>query len=400
MRRRAATGILALAFLVAATPASAEELDVWIESPEPGAPVFGEAEILVDVLGVDDADVAELQIFVDDQSVAVLSRPPWSWTHDVGQENAAHRFEVVVVARDGRRASALMQSPSIRVDEEVELGLRQLYVTVSRGGVGSDASETRVQGLSRDQFTIRDLGVRQYIVTFEGGDVPMTAVVLVDASDSMRGERLRTALAGADQMFRRLGELDRAKLLLFADRVVHATPFTSFPEVLRAGLRGVEASGGTALDDHLYLALQQLEQQQGRRVIILLSDGIDVASFLRMEEVLELSRRSRSLVYWMRPGPSRLNNRIYTAWRGEKEHREELKQLEQMVRETGGRVVPLSSMETIGDAFDLIMDELREQYVIGYYPSRRRGAGEWHEVEVSVDVRGAEVRSRQGYVED
>ena len=397
-RRKIVLACFACSLWVVATSGqtSGQAFDVWIESPEPSTPVLGEVELMVDVLGVDDAEVAEVQFFVDDQSVAVLVRPPWRWTHDAGQENTSHRFEVVAVARDGRRATARLESPSIRVDEEVELGLRQLYVTVTRGS----ASERRVVGLTRDHFTVRDVGARQYIVTFEGGDVPLTAVVLVDASDSMRGDRLQTALEGADQMFRRLGPLDRAKLLLFADRVVHQTPFTSFPDVLRAGLRGVKASGGTALDDHLYVALHQLEQQQGRRVIILLSDGIDVASLLRMEEVLELSRRSRSLVYWMRPGPSRERHRIFTAWRGEKEHREELKQLAQLVEETGGRVVPLQSMQTIGEAFDQLMDELREQYVLGYYPSRRRGDGVWHEIEVTVDVPGAGVRARKGYVED
>lgn len=71
-----------------------------------------------------------------------------------------------------------------------------------------------------------------------------------------------------------------------------------------------------------------------------------------------------------------------------------------MVRETGGRVVPAPSMDGIGDAFDAILDELREQYVLGYYPSRRRGSGAWHDVEVTVDLRGVEVRAREGYVEN
>lgn len=386
-----------LVFVLWAGSAAAQEFDLWIESPEAGAPVFGEVEITVDVLGLEDSDVTEVQFFVDDQSVAVLTRPPWTWRHDVGEENASHRFEVVAVSKDGRRTSALLYSPSIRVDEQVELGLRQLYVTVTR--LGGDSDE-RIVGLRREQFTVRDQGERQYVVTFEGGDVPMTAVVLVDASESMRGDRLKTALAGAEQMFGRLGPLDRAKLLLFADRVVHQTPFTSFSDVLRAGLRGVQASTGTALDDHLYLALHQLEQEQGRRVIVLLSDGVDNSSFLCMDEVLPLARRSRSLVYWMRPGPSRERNRIYTAWRGEKEHRQELKQLAQLVEETGGRLVPLRSLDSIGDAFEQVMDELREQYVLGYYPSLRRGAGQWHEVEVKVNFPGAEVRARTGYVED
>lgn len=388
-----AAGILMLLAMAVAGSAWADTLDVWITSPEPSTPVFGEVVIEVDILGRDDPEIAEVQFFVDGQSVGVLKRPPWRWSHDVGGANRVHRFEVVAVAKDGERASALLESTRIRVDDEVDLALRQLYVTVSRGDV-------RIKGLDREQFEVRDNGKRQEIVTFEGGDVPLTAAVLVDASDSMRGERLRSALTGADQMFQRLGPLDRAKLLLFSDRIVHSTPFTSFSEVLRAGLRGVEAGGGTALDDHLYLALHELEAQQGRRVVVLLSDGIDISSFLRMEEVLELALRSRSLVYWMRLGPSRERHRIFSAWRGEDEHREELELLDQMVRQTGGRIVPLKSVGGIGEAFDLVMDELRDQYVLGYYPSSRMGRGARHTLKVGVDARGLDVRARESYVED
>ncbi|MDA8016007.1 MAG: VWA domain-containing protein [Thermoanaerobaculia bacterium] len=403
-QRRASIGVIAsataafLGICLWSGDVWGQEFDVWIESPEPGVPVFGEVEIVVDVLGLEDADIAEVQFFVDHQAVTVLSRPPWRWIQDVGEQNVSRRFEVVAVANDGRTASALLESPTIRVDEEVDLDLRQLYVTVTQPD--DQGGERRIRDLPRDKFTVRDLGLRQQIVTFEGGDVPITVLVLVDSSKSMRGDRLRTALEGADQLFRRLGPLDRAKLLLFADRVVHQTPFTSFPDVLRAGLRGVQSGGGSAVADHLYLALHQLEQQQGRRVIVLLSDGVNSFSFLRMDEVLELSRRSRSLIYWMRLGPSREKNRIYTAWRGEKEHRQELKQLAEMVEETGGRVVPLQSMADIGAAFDTVMDELREQYVLGYYPSRRRGSGAWHDVEVDVDMPRVDVRARTGYVEE
>lgn len=372
--------------------AAAEEMAVLITSPEPGIAVFGEVVIRAEVQGRSHTEIDEVQFFVDGQFVGRAARPPWRWSHDVGEENRAHRFEVVAVAEDGERASALLVSREIHVDLEVEAPLRQLYVTVTRKG-------ERVADLGRERFRVVDDGEVQEIVTFEGGDVPLTAVVLVDASDSMHGERLKAALAGADQMFRRLGRLDRAKLILFSDHVVHATPFTSFAEVLRAGLRGVEARGGSAIDDHLYLALHELEEEQGRRVVVLLSDGIDVSSFLRMEEVLELSRRSQSMLYWLRPGRSREDHLIFSTWRGADAHREELENLDRMVRETGGRVVPVKFSQ-VGAAFDRIMDELRDQYVLGYYPTTRRGDGSWHEVRVEVELRGAEVRAREGYVDE
>lgn len=369
---------------------------VMMTSPAPGKALFGPVEITADVL--QDASEAEtdpvvsVDFFVDDRFVDRLSSPPWTTRFDVGERPVAHRFEVVATTRSGKTASAVLKSRAVRVDLEIESALQQLYITVERG-------TRRARNLEREDFRVFDNGKAQEIVTFEGGDVPMAALVLVDASDSMHGSRLKAATAGAAAFVDGMQPLDQTQLMLFSDRILHQTPFTSFPEVLKAGLSGVEADGGTSLDDHLFIALERLESLQGRRVIILLSDGVDVSSLLRMEDVERVAKRSEALIYWIRPGGAARSGRIYSAWRDAEQHAAELDLLERMVERSGGRIVDVGSVREAKPAFEKILEELRQQYVIGYYPTQDLGDGAWHTVEVKVKGEGLKVRAREGYVD-
>jgi Ca-activated chloride channel family protein len=375
----------AFGLLVAATPAAA--IDVFIRSPRSTQMVFGSIGIEVEVLSAQ--PVAAVEFRVDGRPVGRLTAPPWGLVVDVGEENRAHTFEVTATDLAGASATASVTTRRVEVDMELDVGLQQLYVTVSRGG-------TRVLDLGRDDFAIQDEGATQTMVTFERGDVPLTAALLVDTSTSMTGDRLTMALAGAQRFVAGMRPLDEAMLLLFSDRIVHLTPFSSDPAAITSGLGGVEAGGGTALNDDLYLALKRLEARQGRRVAIVLSDGVDVHSLLRMSEVLWTARRSQALIYWIRLGNP---GRHSSSWRSEAEHAREVAGLEQAVTESGGRIVPIARIEQAGDVFREILAELREQYVLGYYPTRDLDDGSWHRVRVEVRGSGLSVRTREGYLD-
>jgi VWFA-related protein len=193
-------------------------------------------------------------------------------------------------------------------------------------------------------------------------------------------------------------ELDEASLLLFSDRLLAARPFSSDRRVLLAGLDAVTAEGGTAVNDHLYLALKMLDGQVGRGAVILLSDGVDVQSVLRMKEVLWKLRRGQALVYWIRLRDRGKHGSISSAWRDFKANDEEMAGLEQAVLESGGRIEDLDDIAGVEPAFRGILAELREQYVLGYYPSAAPHDGRWHEVKVKLRGPGR-VRTRGGYVD-
>jgi Ca-activated chloride channel family protein len=196
-----------------------------------------------------------------------------------------------------------------------------------------------------------------------------------------------------------LRPLDEATLQLFSDRLLHAVPYTSDPRALAIGLDSVQSGGGTALNDRLFAALLGLEARQGRRLVVVLSDGVDVDSVLDVAQVEELAARSQALVYWIRlldegsgPGVTYLS-----AWRNGAEHRREIDGLRSLVESSGGRVLDLARIEEAESAFREILAELREQYVIGYYPTNARGDGAWHSLRVGVERPGLTARSRAGY---
>ena len=181
---------------------------------------------------------------------------------------------------------------SIHVDEVVDLELQQLYVTVTRAG-------ERVLGLKHDDFTVLDRGERQEIVTLAFGEVPFTAILLIDGSVSMDEPLSAAARRGAKAFAAGMTALDEAKAMLFSHHLIAASPFTADPAVLGAAVAS-EAPGGTALNDQLYWAVRLLERRNGRRVVVLLSDGRDVHSVLDMAQVREAVRHGQTMIYWVR----------------------------------------------------------------------------------------------------
>lgn len=390
MRLARTASALLLAAAAAAARLDAAGLEVRVLEPAPGAPVFGEVRVAAEVRG---GTPERVEFWLDGRRAGTVARPPWRLTVDVGQENLPRRLRVVAVGADGNRAHAEILLSAIRVDEAVELQLQQLYVTATGAGGA-------VLDLGRDDFRVLEKGDAQSLVTFERGDVPLTAVLLIDASTSMRGPPLAAALEGAHAFVAGMQALDEAQLVLFSDQVLHRTPFTGDAGALAAGLEGVEARGGSAIADHLLLALLGLERRQGRRLVVLLSDGVDVESVLSTRELEPVIGRTTALLYWIRLRDEPDDARHRSLWRSFEEHAAELAGLDRMVEASGGRTISIERVEDAPAAFRSILDELRRQFVLGWYPSGLRHDGSWREIRVDVARRGVEARSRAGYFDD
>ena len=289
------------------------------------------------------------------------------------------------------------QEPGFVINEVVDVGLQQLYVTVT------DRRGERVVDLGREAFRLTDDDRPQEIVTFAGGDIPLTAVLVVDGSESMEGAPLRAARAGVVAFARGMRELDEASVVVFADRLLGRTSFSNRTEDVVAGLDSLEAVGGTAVVDHLYLSLKLLEERQGRRVVLLLSDGLDSHSVVSFDELDRFARVSQSLVYWIRSrlsAPLRPENLTLMYWVGQGTGARNHRRLGKLVTRSGGRIVEFDSLADVEWAFREVLAELREQYAIGYYPSPpHTGSGRFRSVRVKVDGAGLKVRTREGYVD-
>jgi VWFA-related protein len=250
--------------------------------------------------------------------------------------------------------------------------------------------------LEQDDFQVFDNGVPQQIVTFGRDELPLTAVLLLDTSESM-GERQEAVRRGARAFLDGMKPSDEAMLALFSDRLLRFTPFTSDKKTLDSAIVNTQASGGTAVNDFLYLSLKLLDARQGQRVVVLFSDGSDVHSVLPAADVLWKARAGQSLIYWIQLGGK--HQSFTSAWRDFKGNDREYETLENAVRESGGRTLQIDRIEDLEGAFRNILQELRQQYALGYYATTSKGDGSWHKVNVQLKGRGGRVRSREGYAD-
>ena len=363
MRRAllAAPAAVLLAVLPIAGGAAPEPFSVAIVRPAPGVAVFGDFEVEVAVRPAG-AAVRALEIYLDGVRAALLEAPPWRAVLQTGQQNEEHRIEVVARDAAGRTATAGLTTAKIRTDMEVLVELRQLYVRVEREG-------RPVLDLDRGDFTVlgrrhraADHGLRARRRAVQSPPCWSTPAPACAASGwPPRSKGARTFAAGMQR-------LDEAKLLLFSDRLLLETPFTNLAPILALPLERTTADGGSAVYDTLYLALKRLEARPGRRVLVLLSDGVDVESALPIERVQWAARRSQAVLYWLRlhrPEDDVAPDQVHrlSAWRDAAGHRRGPELLEQTVIESGGRVEVLAQVEEVGPALERLLAELRDQYL-------------------------------------
>lgn len=282
-----------------------------------------------------------------------------------------------------------------------------------------DSTGRSVAGLSPENFLIYDNKVRQEIASFNRRRVPANIVLLMDASGSVFAQ-MRFIREAAKNFVQGLLKEDRVSVMQFADRVEILQDWISAAEVsqLEKALDWRYHPGmSTTFYEGLYRAAEnQLKRVEGRRIIILLTDGIDTAkSRYSFTDALSAVRRVEASVYVVSLTASlraaieeQTGGRLGRLLAGGYDPRlikrylgmidEAEKQLEQLATQTGGRIFLPVEKEDLSPAYRAIAEELRTQYIITYKPKSRAAAGEWREVRVLVLPGGYDVAVRQGYM--
>ncbi len=392
MRRlRTISGVsgLMLSLVLAAAGAAHAAVAAQIVSPTADQPIFGRTEVKVSVSSTE--QVTRVEIFVNGKLVGAATQPPWTVTFEAGDQNIKREIKAVVHGASGATASHTVVTVPVQIDDQLDLRLQQLFVTVTRG-------QARALDLDQGDFRIYDNGKPQQMITFGRGELPLTAVLLLDTSESMQGERIKEARRGATTFLNGLKDVDEASVVMFSDRLLRATPFVSDKKELFRALGETEATGGTAVNDFLYMSLKLLEPRVGRRVVILLSDGSDVHSVVPMSEVLWKARTGQAMIYWIQLDDNKHKSYV-SSWRSVEANNEEYSTLVKAVEESGGRIEKIVNASALEGAFQAILQELREQYVLGYYPSEIKKDGRWHEIKVDVARGGVRTRTRDGYLD-
>lgn len=275
------------------------------------------------------------------------------------------------------------ETPTIRVETRL--------VNVAVNVV--DSKGAPVGGLGHEDFEIAEDGVPQKIAVFEReSSTPLSIVLAIDASESvLRNERLEKDAA---KHFVRalLRDQDELDLMDFADTVREIVPFTNQKKRIEAGLGQLQRGDETALYDAIYLGAQRLSETRNdagrRRVMVLITDGGDTKHSSRYGQALEQAQRAGAMLFSIIIVPVAADAGRNTGG----EHA-----LIQMADDTGGRYYYVEDPKDLEAAFARVSDDLRTQYVLGYYAPQRGPDASFRKITVRMRDPGLAARDRLRY---
>ncbi len=261
--------------------------------------------------------------------------------------------------------------------------LVDLYVTVT------DRSGRLVPSLLQEDFAIFDEGESQEIALFDNTVRPITVVVMLDTSASM-APNLDLLNAGAEQFLIRLLPDDRGRVGAFNDKIQIAPPeFTGDRDTLIDSLHSLDFGNPTRLYDAVGESLNALEGVEGRKVIVVFTDGDDTNSSADWGNVLERAVLDEVMIYAIG-----LESNYFNGFRQVRSRPD--RNLKKFAEETGGGYFELRRTDELGPTFTRVAKELHSQYVLGFAPTVRDG--KVHRLEVRVGDRGETARARRSYL--
>jgi VWFA-related protein len=278
-----------------------------------------------------------------------------------------------------QQSTAGQQQPTFRAGTKTV----PVYVTVT------DAQGRLVPGLTRDDFEISDNKRPQPLTVFSNEVQPITAVVLLDTSGSMTNY-IDFVKQACEQFLVRLLPKDRVSLGFFNDRVALVSALIGDRDELVNHVRhDIDYGNATHLYDAIDEGVTTLHGIDGRRVIVVFTDGEDEGSKLRVGPVIDRVLNEGDMVYgiglhtrffngqhWMEGNPDRVLKRI--------------------AEETGGGYFDLKKTDDLNSTFTQVEQELHSQYVLGFTPPEMDG--KTHAIEVTVKKPGMKARSRKSYI--
>lgn len=316
-----------------------------------------------------------------DERLVAWDRPPYGLDLPAARLAGKDYVQATVVDSTGAETSDLLYLDPNRYVEEVDVNLVELPVTVS------DAQGTPVSSLQMGDFTVREDGKPQVIETFGfANNLPLSVGVLVDHSGSMR-ERIEQARKAALAFFAQiLREGDKAFFGGFSFDARGITPFTSEVGALERQVSDLPAAeGGTALYDAIIAGLYRFRAVQGRKALVVVTDGDDTVSKVPYDEMLRYVRASRVPIYFIGVGLGKLDFTLTG-------------KLRSLAAETGGVAFFIGNAAELDPTYDALENELRSQYLLGYYTRSTKNARGYRTVEVNVSRPGAKVRTIRGFI--
>ena len=372
-----AAAVLALAQTPAPDKLPVRRMSVKITEPADNDFVFGKTRIAATVDASPEIRGVRVEFSVGGKLIFIDREAPYEAFHDFGEEARSWVIEAVAISSDGdeARATIVTRKLTINYREEVD----RVIVTASV----VDDDRKFIAGLTQADFRLFEDDVEQPLLEFSQETRPITMAILIDTSGSMR-EEIGTVQEAGKAFVATLRPEDRALVIDFDENVYLLQDLTSDHKLLDDAIHGTDAEGGTAFYDALFAAYRKMRHIEGRKTIVLLTDGADTNSRFSYQKVLELTRTHDVVIYSIGLGVTALDVGV----RGS---------LKQLADDTGGRSYFPHSAKELEDIYGQIAEDLRSQYYLSYSSSNKNADGSWRKLRLETTVKGAKLKTRKGY---
>ena len=337
----------------------------------------GVSHFKLSVMNPKGTNIRTVALFAGDRKLIEWDGPPYAVDLPTVRLAGAEFVRAQVIDETGYEASDLLFLDGQRYMESVEVHLVELPVSVS------DRSGAPIANLEAKNFTVLENAKPVKISNFNfAADLPISVGVLIDHSGSME-KRIDDAKAAAIGFFRRtMRKSDRAFIAAFASDPARNAPFVSQVATLEAQVNAIPKPGGnTALYDAIVTGLYRFRNVQGRKALIVLTDGEDTSSRLTWNDMLAYARASRVPLYFIAVGQLLGTGPMKT-----------------LAAETGGVVYFVRSSKELDATYAELEKDLRSQYLLSYYTQSSKNDQAYRSVEVKVDRPDAKVRTIRGFL--
>jgi Ca-activated chloride channel family protein len=284
--------------------------------------------------------------------------------------------------------SLTVHLPAQEMTLHVDVKLVNVFVNVT------DRNGAIVSGLARSDFALAEDGRPQQIAVFERqSELPLNLTLAIDTSGSVRKDLAEEADAARRFAHALLRSQDQMSVLQFATDVREMVPFTNKLSQIDRGMGQLRGDWATALYDAICLGSERLGGNQGRKVLVVVSDGDDTASSATYAQALEQALRNEVMIYSIIDVP--IGPSAGRDLGGEH-------MLITLAEQTGGKSFYVSD-GGLDKAFVRVSDDLRTQYLLGYYPRNQEPGRVFHRIQVTIPRAAAQafnIRNRTGYYGD
>lgn len=270
------------------------------------------------------------------------------------------------------------QQPTFKSSTQVV----SLFATVT------DAQNRLVPELGKDDFQVFDNDKLQELLVFQSENQPITVVVMLDTSGSMTAS-IALLKAAAEQFIVRLLPEDKAAVGAFNDKIELASHFGNDRDALITDVKDLDYGNGTRLYDAIGESLNMLHGVEGRRVVLIFTDGDDTSSRISRGTVMDRARAEEVMIYAIG-----LQSEYFDGQR--KVRSKPDSGLRRLADETGGGYFELKQTSDLGPTFTRVAQELHSQYVLGFQAQLLDG--KVHKLTVKMKQVGMTARARRSYV--